>query len=100
MSARLTGVTSGVERGEDQGRQDTRKRIAIIIRVNMVLMGCNLCFSLRVLALFTLAVYTVLGEIENLPIGIAVWFLLSNWIPTLVPVSGLPTHPPLLTPFP
>lgn len=86
MTTRLTGVAYGGEGGVDQGQQDTRKRIAIIIRVNMVLMGCNLCFSLRVLALFTLAVYTIIDGTEDFPIGIAVWFSLSNWIPTLVPV--------------
>jgi hypothetical protein len=89
MTTRLTGVASGGERGADQG-QDTRKKIAIIIRVNMVLMGCNICFSLRVLALFTLAAYTIMGENGEFPIGIAVWFLLSNWIPTLVPVRASP----------
>lgn len=87
MSQRLTGVATGGNLPLDQGRQDTRKRIAIIFRVNMVLMGCNLCFSLRVLALFTLAVYTILGKVDDLPIGIAIWFLLSNWIPTLIPVG-------------
>lgn len=85
MSARHTGVASGGN-NIDQSHQDTRKRIAIIFRVNMVLMGCNICFSLRVLALFTLAIYTILGKVEDLPIGIAIWFLLSNWIPTLIPV--------------
>jgi hypothetical protein len=88
LTAKLTGVVTGGGTGADQSRQDTRKRIAIIFRVNLVLMGCNLCFALRVWALFTFALYTILGKAELFPLGLAGWFLLSNWIPTLIPVGA------------
>jgi hypothetical protein len=95
LTTKLTGVVTGGGVGgfADQSRQDTRKRIAIIFRVNLVLMGCNLCFALRVWALFTFAIYTILGKEERFPLGLAGWFLLSNWIPTIIPVSAVPPPP-------
>lgn len=63
-------------------------KLAIILRINGMLSICNVCFFLRIIALGLLC-YDVLMDAtytdDNL-LGIG-WYLMSNWIPTLIPVS-------------
>jgi hypothetical protein len=71
-------VTNPVERS---------KKIAIIIRINGVLLVCNICFFLRVVALLGLAMRIVSpGDDYTAAVGTIGWFVLSMWVPTLIPV--------------
>lgn len=82
---KLTTLLHSNDRNNDDIKTENQKKIEIIIRINMVYMGCNICYIVRVAALIVLGVNLILGR--TLQIGIFTWFLLSNWIPTIVPVS-------------
>lgn len=63
-------------------------KLAIILRINGMLTVCNVCFFLRIIALSILCNDVIMGttftDDHILVIG---WFLMSNWIPTLIPVN-------------
>jgi len=63
------------------------RKIDILLRINAVLLVCNVCFFLRILALGLLCSDIILGNnITDRKIYLLGWFLISNWIPTLFPV--------------
>lgn len=63
------------------------RKIAILLRINIVLLICCVCFFLRVIALAMLCRDIVLNSTftddKILLIG---WFIISNWLPTTFPV--------------
>jgi hypothetical protein len=65
---------------------DQERREQIILRINIVLAVCAFCFSLRLIALGALS-FSLLNNTDPLSgIGLLGWFLVSYWIPFLVPV--------------
>ncbi len=63
---------------------ETQKKIAIILRINLVLIGCNFCFCLRIGALIALLVAVAIPF--DIHMGVIIWFLFPDWIPILFPV--------------
>jgi hypothetical protein len=75
---------------------DQQRCEQIIRRINVVLLVCASCFSLRLIALGALS-YSLLNDSDPISgIGLLGWFFLSYWIPFLVPVRVIPL-PPLLS---
>lgn len=68
---------------------DQQRREQIIRRINVVLIVCATCFSLRLIALGALS-YSLLNDTDPLSgIGLVGWFTVSYWIPFILPVTGL-----------
>lgn len=64
------------------------RKIAILVRINTVLFICCVCFFLRIIALGLLCTDIILGNtFTDRKILLMGWFIISNWIPTCLPVS-------------
>jgi hypothetical protein len=76
-----------VRLGPNTRPEDKRKRESIIQRINSVLVICCASFSLRLAALGVLA-YGTIQETSTVNVwGNLEWFIISNWVPFLTPVS-------------
>lgn len=66
---------------------DQQRREQILLRINVVLVVCATCFSLRLIALGALS-YSLFNDTDPLSgIGLVGWFFVSYWIPFLLPVN-------------
>lgn len=62
-------------------------KLAIILRINGMLAVCNICFFLRVVVLGILCSDILLSRnFTDHQISTYGWYIMSNWIPTLIPV--------------
>jgi hypothetical protein len=62
-------------------------KVAIILRINGMLAICNICFFLRVVVLGILCSDILLHKsYTDKKISTYGWYMMSNWIPTLIPV--------------
>jgi hypothetical protein len=59
----------------------------IIYRINMICGICAMCFFIRVMCLAVVIYDSAVNKDYSYQVPKFVWFLLSNWIPTLCPVS-------------
>ena len=85
---KITSLIHSNQQNEEKNNNENNenlKKIEIILRINMVYMGCNICYFVRVVALGVLCFYLILDKPFH--IGVLTWFILSNWIPTIIPVS-------------
>ena len=79
LQQKLNGgiITNPVERA---------KKIDIVFRINAVLLICNICFFLRVMALMGVVTEIMWGTNYTHAAGVLGWFAFSMWVPTLIPV--------------
>jgi hypothetical protein len=79
-----------------QDEADVKRKVALLRRINSVLVVCCLCYGCRGFLLLVLLVdlvqngVTVGGFIGAMPF--VVWFVLTSWIPTVGPVSEFLHH--------
>ena len=64
---------------------DRTAAISALRRVNSVLLLLVVCATLRVFTLVVLMVDIIRHSHDQDDLGILLWFIFSNWIPTLVP---------------
>mmetsp|Transcript_2664 Transcript_2664/g.3994 ORF Transcript_2664/g.3994 Transcript_2664/m.3994 type:complete len:345 (-) Transcript_2664:79-1113(-) len=74
--------------GSITDKAEQQRKMAIIVRINAVLIICNVCFFLRLFALGSLS-YGKMTHQSTTFFGIFGWFAFSSWIPTLVPGATL-----------
>jgi hypothetical protein len=64
-------------------------KLAIILRINGMLAICNICFFLRVVVLGLLSSDILMHKTyTDKQISTFGWYIMSNWIPTLIPVRN------------
>jgi hypothetical protein len=70
-------------------------KLSIILRINGMLTVCNVCFFLRVVVLGILCSDIITNSTyADKRITDVGWYVMSNWIPTLIPVSDVSSIPP------
>ena len=63
------------------------RKIAILLRINIVLLVCCVCFLVRIIALAMLVQDIIRDKnFTDNKIVLLGWFMISNWIPTCLPV--------------
>lgn len=63
-------------------------RLKELIRINVVLFCCVACFTGRSIALFMVFLWDLDVNIPPFTWPLVVWFLLTEWIPDIIPVSN------------
>jgi hypothetical protein len=70
-----------------QSNEKNSINLNILIKINMVLSVCTVCYTLRVALLCIILGDTIQGTDVSDVFPSLVWFTISNWIPLLIPVS-------------
>jgi hypothetical protein len=78
-------------------RSRRERKMNILMRINLILGICSLCFFIRVLCVVIFAADFTFSTELVARIPSVVWFLLSSCIPTIVPVSFLSPLPSLFS---
>jgi uncharacterized iron-regulated membrane protein len=67
--------------------QEKKKKLNILVRINSVMAVCCLCFLLRVICLIGVFSDAIRHETLTDTLTNTEWFVVSNFIPTIGPVS-------------
>lgn len=69
-------------------QSENSKKLIILAKINILLLVCTICYALRVVTLALLFGDMALGNNSTSGIPELAWFVLSQFIPTLVPVCA------------
>jgi mannose/fructose/N-acetylgalactosamine-specific phosphotransferase system component IIC len=88
-------ISAIVVRSNFLTESEMQAQMAALHKINSVLLICSVCYFVRVFLLTMLAIYIydssrdVNSFLDIIPL--IVWFLLSSWVPVVLPVSH-PLH--------
>lgn len=68
-------------------QSENSEKLIILAKINILLFVCTLCYALRVAALTVLFMDMVFGAEKTDALPELGWYIISQWFPTLVPVS-------------
>ena len=68
-------------------QSENSKKLIILAKINILLLVCTLCYALRVVSLSVLFMDMVFGDEKTDSFPVLAWYIISQWVPTLVPVS-------------
>lgn len=68
-------------------QSENSEKLIILVKINTLLFVCTLCYALRVGSLSVLFIDMVFGDKKTDEFPVLAWYIISQWVPTLIPVS-------------